>query len=74
MRPTISYSQSGTRRFDSFLDETRRDGIRALRREFSGVSDSAVTRSLNEMLDRVPTNDKIFARMPEWVELIHSDR
>ena len=74
VRPTISYSQSGTRRCDGFLSDTRREGIRILRREFNGISDSAVMRHLNELLDKVPTNDKIFERLPEWVELLHGDK
>ncbi len=70
VRPTISFHQSGTKRFDGFVSDTRKEGLRILRKEFSGLTDAAAIKQLNELANLVPDNDTLFDRLPEWMAML----
>jgi transcription termination factor Rho len=57
--PAIHVKNSGTRREELLLPPPVLEAVWKLRRNLAGMSDMDATKTLNEMLRKFPTNDKL---------------
>ncbi len=68
--PAVNLLQSSTHHMELMLGEEQVNGARQLRAALATTQPAAALQQVLAMANKLPTNDEVLARVPEWLQLM----
>ena len=74
LSPAINLQLSGTKRVENLLNETQLEGLKLVRSTLSSTHAAGALTQLLSMVEKAATNDELFVKLREWLELMKNGR